>query len=218
MTARARVPEATVARLPVYLQALVRTSERGHATVSSSGLAEAAGVNSAQVRKDLSYLGTYGTRGVGYSVDELVAEISSFLGVSDDRPVVIVGAGNLGTALASYGGFHERGFRIAGVVDVDPGKIGRALGGLHIEAVDALDEIVAERGVTIAVLAIPAEAAQAAADRLTAAGITAILNFAPAHLTVPDGVTVRRVDLSTELQLLSFYERLGATDGGTPPP
>lgn len=217
MTARARVPEATVARLPVYLQALMRTAEQGEATVSSSGLAEAAGVNSAQVRKDLSYLGTYGTRGVGYPVEELVTEISTFLGVSDDRPVVIVGAGNLGTALASYGGFHERGFRVAAVVDADPHKIGNQLGGLRVEQVDELERIVTERDVTIAVLATPAEAAQSAADRLVAAGITAILNFAPAHLSVPDGVTVRRVDLSTELQLLSFYERSRTTDGAAPP-
>lgn len=198
-----------MARLPIYLQALVNSRERGLTTMSSEGLAQAAGVNSAQVRKDLSYLGSFGTRGVGYQVDELVDGIAGVLGVTEDRPVVIVGVGNLGRALSAYGGFHERGFEVRALVDADPDKIGTRISGLEVEPVSALPAIVTEREVSIAVLATPGSAAQEVADALVESGITAILNFAPAHVQVPDHVTVRRVDLSTELQILSFYERAG---------
>ncbi|MDX1659416.1 MAG: redox-sensing transcriptional repressor Rex [Nitriliruptorales bacterium] len=215
--AKHEIPEATVSRLPVYLQALVSSQEDGLATVSSDGLARAAGVNSAQVRKDLSYLGSYGTRGVGYRVQDLIEGISEVLGLEAERPVVIVGVGNLGRALSSYAGFREQGFRIRALVDADPDKIGTTISGVEIEPLSALPEIVSERGVSIAVLATPGGSAQEVADALVDAGITAILNFAPAHLDAPDGVTVRRVDLSTELQILSFYERLGAETGDSRP-
>lgn len=208
-----RIPEATVARLPGYLQALVALHEDGVETISSEGLARASGVNSAKLRKDLSFLGSYGTRGVGYSVEELIDEISDTLGLTTERAVVIVGVGNLGSALASYAGFSDRGFRIAALVDADPRRIGSDVGGRTIESVQDLPAIVAERGVTIAVVATPASAAQDVADQLVAAGVTAILNFAPAHLEAPDGVTVRKVDLSTELQILAFYEQLSGSDG-----
>lgn len=208
-----RIPEATVARLPVYLQALARSREQGESTLSSEGLARAAGVNSAQVRKDLSYLGSYGTRGVGYQVEELVEEISSVLGVTRDRPVVIVGIGNLGRALASYDGFRQRGFEIRALLDADPTKIGTSVGGTSVEPVASLADIIRERAITIAVLATPAGPAQDVADALVEAGITAILNFAPAHIRVPPHVTSRRIDLSTELQILSFYEQLGSGSG-----
>lgn len=207
-----RIPEATVARLPGYLQALVALREQGVDTVSSEALAGASGVNSAKLRKDLSFLGSYGTRGVGYSVEELVDEISDTLGLTSERAVVIVGVGNLGSALASYAGFSDRGFRIAALVDADPRRIGSTVGGRTIESVEDLPAIVAERRVSIAVLATPASAAQGVADVLVAAGVSAILNFAPAHLEAPDGVTVRKVDLSTELQILAFYERLSTAD------
>ena len=203
-----RIPEATVARLPVYLHALVEAAESGTETLSSDDLARSAGLNSAKVRKDLSFLGTYGTRGVGYRVEELTIEISQVLGLTADRSVVIVGLGNLGTALASYAGFTRRGFRVGALVDADPDKVGTPIGEHTIEAAADLPTIVAERGISIAVIAAPAPSAQAVADAVVAAGVTAILNFAPVHLEVPEHVTVRTVDLSTELQILSFYEQL----------
>lgn len=209
-----RIPEATVARLPVYLHALVALRDQDVETVSSDRLAEASGVNSAKLRKDLSFLGSYGTRGVGYSVTELVDEISATLGLDTERSVVIVGIGNLGRALASYGGFSERGFRIAALVDADERKVGTDVGGREVESIAQLASIVVDRGVSIAVLATPAAAAQEVADELVGAGVTAILNFAPAHLAAPPEVTVRKVDLSTELQILAFYEQLsGRADG-----
>ena len=207
-----RIPEATVARLPVYLHALVAAAEAGTETLSSDDLARSAGLTSAKVRKDLSFLGTYGTRGVGYRVEELTAEISQVLGLTTDRAVVIVGLGNLGTALASYAGFTRRGFRVAALVDADPSKVGTAVGSHTIEAAEELPTIVADRGISIAVVAAPAPAAQDVADAVVAAGVTAILNFAPVHLEVPEHVTVRTVDLSTELQILAFSEQL-ATRG-----
>lgn len=201
------IPEAAVARLPLYLRALYELTEQGAQTVSSDGLAQAAGVNSAQVRKDLSYLGSHGIRGVGYAVDDLLDHISAVLGLNRDWRVLLVGVGNLGRALASYGGFGERGFEIAALVDADPDKIGQQVGEHRIEPLDELDDLVAREDVSIAVIAVPAEAAQTVADRLVASGITAILNFAPAHLEVPAHITVRKVDLSTELQILAYHER-----------
>jgi redox-sensing transcriptional repressor len=203
-----------VARLPRYLQALIAAGDADQTTISSQGLARGAGVNSAIVRKDLSHLGALGRRGVGYDVAALVDEISTVLGLSTERAVVIVGLGNLGRALAAYDGFHRRGFRIVALLDADPAKIGTGVGDLQIESADDLEHIVADRSAQIAVLATPAQYAQDAADRLVAAGIRAILNFAPVHLDGPDHVSIRRVDLSTELQILSFYEQLHAGTGG----
>ncbi|MBM3671531.1 MAG: redox-sensing transcriptional repressor Rex [Actinobacteria bacterium] len=202
-----RIPEATVARLPLYYRALLEIADQDVTTVSSEQLAELAGVNAAKVRKDLSYLGTYGTRGVGYVVGELVDEIANELGLTHDWPVVIVGLGNLGHALANYRGFGARGFRIVALVDTDGSKVGRPLGELTIESLDELDVIVAQREVAIGVIAVPAPAAQEVADRLVAAGVGSILNFAPTVVTVPDHVTLRKVDLATELQILSFYQQ-----------
>lgn len=201
------IPEATVARLPLYLRSLVEMAERNVHTVSSEQLAEAAGVNSAKVRKDLSYLGSYGTRGVGYDVEYLIYQVRRELGLEQAWPVVIVGAGNLGRALANYDGFEERGFRVAAVVDADTGKVGEPIGALTIDYVDDLERIVKEHGIAIGVIATPAQAAQEVCDRLVAAGVSAILNFAPALLQVPSGVSLRKVDLSTELQILSFHEQ-----------
>jgi redox-sensing transcriptional repressor len=203
-----RIPEATVARLPVYLQVLADAAADGIDTLASEDLARASGLNAAKVRKDLSYLGTHGTRGVGYDVDRLAAHLSQALGLVTDRPLLLIGAGNLGRALASYGGFADRGFRLVGLVDADPGVIGQELAGLRVAAVTELEGLVAAHQVAVAVLAIPAEAAQQVTDRLVAAGVRAILSFAPTHLQVPPGVTVRRVDLATELQILAFYEQL----------
>ena len=203
---RRDIPEASVARLPVYLRALSGLAEAGHVTVSSEGLATAAGVNSAKVRKDLSHLGSYGTRGVGYEVEELVHHISNALGLTQRWSVVLVGVGNLGHALAGYGGFASRGFRIAGLLDADPSRVGEQVAGLPVQHIDALAEVVRNGDVSIGVIATPAAAAQAVCDALVAAGVTSILNFAPAVLQVPDGVDLRKVDLALELQILSFHE------------
>jgi redox-sensing transcriptional repressor len=207
-----RIPVATVARLPRYLQALVEATEAGAETISSDGLARAAGLNSAIVRKDVSYLGTAGTRGVGYRVADLTSEISEILGITAERPVVIVGIGNLGRALASYGGFTRRGFSTVGLFDADPEVVGTLVGGHTVSPVADLEGIVRDHAVHLAVLATPAEHTQAVVDRLVASGVTALLNFAPTRIEAPDHVTVRTVDLSTELQILSFYEQLEGED------
>ena len=201
------IPEATVARLPVYLRALIGLSERGTGTCSSEELATAAGVNSAKLRKDLSYLGSYGTRGVGYDVEYLRYQIAREIGVTQDWPVVIVGIGNLGHALANYSGFSSRGFRIVALLDADPARHGEDMGGLGIRDFDEIEDLVENQGVAIGVIATPAQAAQDVCDRLVAAGVTSILNFAPAVLAVPDGVDVRKVDLSIELQILAYHEQ-----------
>lgn len=215
MTER-RIPEATVARLPLYLRALVDLAERGTHTISSRDLAQAAGVNSAQLRKDLSFLGSHGTRGVGYSVEELLEHISHVLGLTRDWRVVLVGVGNLGRALASYGGFAERGFQLAALIDADPNTVGLEVAGHAVEPFEDLSEIVRREDVTIAVVAVPPEAAQGVVDRLVAAGVTAILNFAPARLDVPAHVRVRRVDLSTEMQILAYHEQRRLAGSGLP--
>ena len=213
--ARRRIPEATVARLPVYLRSLLEI-EGEASTVSSERLAELAGVNAAKVRKDLSYLGSYGTRGVGYDVEYLLFQISRELGLTQDWPVVIVGIGNLGHALANYRGFSERGFRVAALVDSDPGKRGETIGDLQVCGLEDLPDVVARERVAIGIIATPAAVAQEVADRLVAAGVTSILNFAPVVLAVPEDVSLRKVDLSIELQILSYYQqrRTGAGEAG----
>jgi redox-sensing transcriptional repressor len=190
----------------VYLRALMSLAERGATTVSSEELATAAGVTSAKLRKDLSHLGSYGTRGVGYEVEYLVYQISRELGLSQDWRVAIVGIGNLGHALANYGGFASRGFRVVALLDAGE-VVGEKVAGLTVDSVDDLESVVKEQEVSIAVIATPGAAAQPLCDRLVAAGITSVLNFAPVVLQVPDGVEVRKVDLSTELQILAFHEQ-----------
>ena len=199
------IPEATIARLPLYLRALYALADRDIASVSSEELAAAAGVNSAKLRKDLSHLGSYGTRGVGYDVDYLIYQVSRELGLTQDWPVVIVGAGNLGRALANYGGFASRGFRVAALLDSDPLVIGSVIAGHRVRAVDDIECVVADCGVMIGAITVPAVVAQGICDRLVAAGVTSILNFAPVVLDVPGGVDVRKVDLSIELQILAFH-------------
>ncbi len=203
---RAEVPEATVARLPVYLRALHALADDGRTTVSSEALATAAGVGSAKLRKDLSHLGSYGTRGVGYEVQELVFHISGALGLGQRWSVVLVGVGNLGQALAGYGGFDDRGFRIAALLDADASRLGDVVNGMAIRSLDELADVVRDEDVSIGVIATPAAGAQDVCDQLVAAGVRSILNFAPTVLQVPDDVDVRRVDLSNELQILSFHE------------
>jgi redox-sensing transcriptional repressor len=204
--ARRRIPEATVARLPVYLRSLLEIA--GDATtVSSERLAELAGVNAAKVRKDLSYLGSYGTRGVGYDVEYLLFQMSRELGLNQHWPVVIVGIGNLGHALANYGGFGASGFHVVALVDSDPDKVGQVVAGIEIQPMDDLPAIARAHEVAIGIIATPAHAAQDVAELLVEAGVTSILNFAPAVLTVPDGVSMRKVDLAVELQILSFHQQ-----------
>jgi redox-sensing transcriptional repressor len=201
-----RIPDATVARLPVYhrgLQELLRTRRL---TISSEELADLAGVNAAKVRKDLSYLGTYGTRGVGYDVENLVRQIAQELGLTQNWPVIIVGIGNLGRALAAYGGFSARGFQIAAVLDADPAKTDLPVGDLRIRPTNEMASVVHEHNVAIGIIATPGFAAQEVANEMVAAGIRSILNFSPAILVVPDDVAVRAVDLAVELQVLSYYQ------------
>jgi len=207
------IPDATVARLPVYLRALNALAELGVLSCASNELAEQAGVNPAKLRKDLSYLGSYGTRGVGYDVEYLRYQIARELGQTQDWDVVIVGIGNLGSALSAYQGFSTRGIRVAALVDADPQRVGTTVSDLVVSPLEDLEAIVADRQISIGVIATPGTAAQEVADRLVAAGVTSILNFAPALVQVPDGVDVRKVDLSIELQILAYHQqRKASTD------
>ncbi|MEN8040203.1 MAG: redox-sensing transcriptional repressor Rex, partial [Actinomycetota bacterium] len=201
---KARIPDATVARLPGYLRCLTDMHTQ-HGPCSSEDLARAAGVNAAQVRKDLSYLGSQGTRGVGYDHEVLSREIRKVLGLTSSHPVVVIGAGNMGTALANHKGFHTWGFDIVAVLDVDEDRIGTRVDGLIVEPLGNLEKVVESKGITIGILATPPSAAQTVADRLVAAGVKSILNLAPAILRTEDDVSVRRVDLSTELGILAFH-------------
>lgn len=207
-----RIPEATVARLPVYLRSLADLVDDKISTVSSERLAEMAGVNAAKVRKDLSYLGSYGTRGVGYDVEYLLFQMSRELGLTHDWPVCIVGAGNLGQALANYGGFTQRGYPVAALVDADQAKVGQHIHGVPVHHIDDLPTLAGDLAIAIGIIATPASAAQDVADRLVAAGVRSILNFAPAVIAVPEGTSLRKVDLALELQILSFYQEHRDTD------
>jgi redox-sensing transcriptional repressor len=198
------IPEATVARLAVYLRVLSALADSGRSTVASGELATAAGVNPAGLRKDLSHLGPCGVRGVGYEVATLRDRISGVLGVERSRACVLVGIGNLGSALADYAGFGSRGFEFVGLFDADARRIGQRIGGLTVRPIDELEEVVTDTQASIGVITTPAEVAQSVCDRLAAAGVRSILNFAPVTLAAPAGVDVRKVDLSVELQVLAF--------------
>ncbi|RHA44342.1 redox-sensing transcriptional repressor Rex [Cellulomonas rhizosphaerae] len=200
------VPPATVARLPGYLRALDALTEDGVVTTSSEELAERAGVNPAQLRKDLSFLGSYGRRGVGYEVAHLSEQVGVVLGLATLRRVVIVGIGNLGHALANYSGFADRGFAVVALVDAAPAVVGTTVAGLVVEPLDRLTAIVEGRGVSIGVIATPAAGAQDVCDALVEAGVVGILTFAPRALRVPDHVDVRAVDVASELQILAFHD------------
>jgi redox-sensing transcriptional repressor len=219
------VPEATVARLAVYLQMLGELADRGTETVSSDELAAASGVNPAKLRKDLSYVGSYGIRGVGYEVRPLLHHLETALGLTHRQAVALVGIGNLGHALAGYGGFGGRGFPVTALFDVDPDLLGITINGIVVEHVRDVPTICAERHITIGMIATPGPAAQGACDLLVRAGVTCILNFAPVLLQVPEQVEVRKVDLAVELQILAFHvarrhlaEMNGAESNGAAPP
>jgi redox-sensing transcriptional repressor len=203
---RARaIPEAAVARLAVYLRVLSGMTDQGITAVSSEELSQAAGVNAAKLRKDLSYIGSYGTRGVGYDVEVLVSHIERILGLTRNHSVAVVGIGNLGHALANYGGFPGRGFPVTALFDVDADLIGIPVGGIPVSHIDDITAVCLEREVSIGVIATPPPAAQSVCDRLVSAGVQCILNFAPVVLQVPDNVEVRKVDLAVEMQILSFH-------------
>lgn len=200
---RRGVPEATVGRLPGYLAALTAVAEQGRGSISSDELAALAGVRSAQVRKDLSHLGSYGVRGVGYDVTRLAEQVSAELGLAQDWPVVIVGMGNLGRALASYEGLATRGFHVVALADNDPGVVGTLVEGRPVQRLADIDP---DAQVAVGIITTPPEGAQDVADALVALGVRAILTFSPGVLSVPDDVDVRRVDLATELQILTFHQ------------
>ncbi|MGH9046042.1 MAG: redox-sensing transcriptional repressor Rex [Acidimicrobiales bacterium] len=218
-----RIPEATVVRLPVYRRILSGLLDEDRRTVHSEQLAELAQLTAAKVRKDLSLLGSFGTRGTGYDVEFLLTQIDRALGAEDDWPVIVVGIGNLGTALVNSESFGTRGFRIFALYDADPEVIGRQVGGLVVRSIAELGRVNGLGASAIGVVATPADVAQGVTDALVKAGVTAILNFAPEVLTVPDDVQLRHVDLGTELQVLSFFqlrrraERHGPFDNGGRP-
>lgn len=216
---RRGIPEATVARLPVYHRVLQSMADAGIRTVSSEELAASCGVSPAKLRKDLSHLGSYGTRGVGYEVEFLSFHIARELGLTQPWAVVIVGIGNLGHALVSHRGFAARGFEIIALLDCHPDVVGERIalpsGSLVVRPLQDLESLAADRSVHIGVIATPAEAAQDVCDRLIAVGVRSILNFAPVVLAVPADVEVRKVDLAVELQILAFHEQRRA-EGSSP--
>jgi redox-sensing transcriptional repressor len=200
-----KIPEMTIRRLSVYTRCLLQLEEDGVKTISSQDLAERFNLNSAQVRKDLAYFGEFGVRGIGYYVSGLKAELQRILGLDREWPVALVGFGNLGSALFHYKGFARQGFRIAVVIDDDPAKIGRDVDTVPIVSSRDMAREIKARGIQIAIVAVPPEAAQTVTEQLVAAGIKAVLNFAPTRLRVGRDVRLKNVDLSIELETLSFY-------------
>ncbi|HEX6926323.1 MAG TPA: redox-sensing transcriptional repressor Rex [Longimicrobiaceae bacterium] len=211
--ARSRIAESTVRRLSLYLRFLQEAQAAGDTTISSEELAERGGTTSAQVRKDLSFFGSFGKRGLGYSVPELLRALEEILGLDRTWNVALVGAGKIGSALISYRNFQRRGFRIRAVFDTDPEKIGTRWGSQPILSDDEMEAVLARESIEIAIVAVPADAAQPVVDRLVNAGVRAILNFAPVRLRVPDDVALRNVDMVVEMEGLSFAlnsSKLGA--------
>lgn len=197
-------PKAVVGRVSLYLRQLEAFQRQGHTTVSSSQLGTALAINNAQVRKDLAFFGQFGYPGIGYRIEELIAALRHILGIDREWPLALVGLGNLGRALLKYRGFHTRGFHIVALFDNDPGKIGKDFDGLKVEPLDAFRATIAARSISLAVLSVPAEAAQRVADLMVGCGIQGILNFAPVPLNVPPSVNVVGVDLSVQLEHLAY--------------
>lgn len=200
-----KIPEKTITRLSIYLRCMDELLEEGIESISSHELAERFGLNSAQVRKDLAYFGQFGVRGIGYYVKNLRASLEKILGLSREWEVILVGLGNLGTALLTYKGFSQRGFRIEAIFDRDPDKVGRSFDGLVAQPMTDLVDTVQNKGIKIAMMAVPPSSAQGVADRLVQSGILGILNFAPTQINVPKNVKVKNVDLAVELRTLSFF-------------
>jgi redox-sensing transcriptional repressor len=212
-------PKAVIGRVSLYLRQLEAFQRLGHTTISSSRLGAALAINNAQVRKDLAFFGQFGYPGIGYRIEELIAALRRILGIDHDWPLVLVGLGNLGRALLKYRGFRSRGFHIVALFDNDPHKIGQIHGSLSVESMDALPQAVAARSVRMAILSVPADAAQRVADQLVASGILGILNFAPVPLVVPSHVSVVAVDLSVQLEHLAYKVQTthnGRSFAGTP--
>ncbi len=200
-----KIPEMTIRRLSLYTRCLVQLEEDGIKTISSQALAERFNLNSAQVRKDLAYFGEFGVRGIGYYVSGLKAELQKILNLDREWQVALVGHGNLGSALFRYKGFGKQGFRISAIFDDDPAKVGRSVDGVPILPTGDLAREVKARNLQIAIVAVPAESAQVVTDKLVAAGVKGILNFAPGRIKVAKDVRLKHVDLSIELETLSFY-------------
>ncbi len=199
-----KVSESTIRRLSLYLRFLEEFEERGIATVSSAALAGRGGTTSAQVRKDLSFFGSFGKRGMGYSVPELARRLREILGLGERYPLALIGAGKIGSALVQHSGFKERGFDIVAIFDNDPEKVGQVWNGLVIDDITRLEDVLRDRPVKMAVITTPAEVAQEVADRVSSLGVRAILNFAPVQLRLPEDVTVKTVNLALELETLSY--------------
>jgi redox-sensing transcriptional repressor len=199
-----KIADSTVRRLSLYLRYLEEFETEGQATVSSEALATRGGTTSAQVRKDLSFFGSFGKRGLGYPVAELGTRLRQILGLSRRYRLVVVGAGKIGSALVQYRGFRQRGFDIVALFDTDPGKIGKVYDGVQVRSSDEMDSVLASEHPDIGVIVVPGDQAQAVADRLVQGGIKAILNFAPAPLQVPEEVSLKNVNLALELEALSF--------------
>ena len=199
-----KVADSTVRRLSLYLRFLEESAQRGLVTISSDELARRGGTTSAQVRKDLSFFGSFGKRGLGYSVPELTESLREILGLRRDWQVIIVGAGKIGTALAQYRGFRQRGFHVKAVYDRDPEKIGTKWDALTVRDMENIEHDIAKERPDIVVLTTPGDEAQKVVDRLVKAGIRALLNFAPVQLQVPPDVTLKNVNMAMELEGLSF--------------
>lgn len=199
-----RIPEATVMRLSIYSRYLNQLQDEGVETVSSGEIAKGVGVGSAQVRKDLAYFGEFGTRGVGYNVKELFGHLMKILGLDQNWKVIIIGAGKLGSALALYQGFKERGFAVCAILDANEERIGQKLSNIEIEPLELMQQRVQENNIKLGVVTVPAHSAQDVTDKLIAAGVKAVLNFSPRVLRVPSGIILRNVDLSVNMEVLSF--------------
>ena len=199
------IPDIVIGRLPLYLRALRRLQQEEAAVTSSHELGRRLDISSAQIRKDLSHFGGFGKQGTGYQIKFLIDQLQEVLQVNQEWLVAVVGAGNLGIAISHYRGFQDRGFRIAHLFDISPHKIGQRIGEFVVQPVSALDEIIGEEGIKIAMLAVPAEDAQAVADQLVEAGVQAILNYAPININVPADVQIQYIDPVTHLQHMTFY-------------
>lgn len=204
---KTNVPNATINRIPLYLRSLQEVKDRNRQIISSHELAEIVGVQPAQLRKDLSCLGEFGTRGVGYEVEHLEFQLAKRLGLTREWSIAVIGAGRIGSALLYYKGFKERNLAIRAILDIDEKKIGKKVGNLTIQDMKDLERIVREESINVGIITTPVASAQGVADQLVKAGVKAILNFAPASINVPEGVVLRHVDLAVELQILTFFLR-----------
>lgn len=202
---QAVIPDIVIGRLPLYLRALRRLRQEGESVASSHELGRRLDISSAQIRKDLSHFGGFGKQGTGYQIEYLIDKLEDVLQVNQEWMVAVVGAGNLGIAISHYRGFQDRGFRIAHVFDISPAKIGQRIGEFVVQPVSSMRDIIRAGGIKIAMLAVPAAEAQSVADQLAAAGVQAILNYAPININVPEGVQIQYIDPVTHLQHMTFY-------------